>query len=63
MPFWVGGELGPAPIRWAGIRIMSGANTALFWSVKSLWSGMERSGMEDDNLSAEVRIKISDSKG
>ncbi len=21
---------------------MSGANTALFWSVKSLWSGMER---------------------
>ncbi len=43
------------------IRNMSGANTALFWSVKSLWSGMERSGMEDDNLSAEVRIKISDS--
>ena len=24
------------------IRNMSGANTALFWSVKSLWSGMER---------------------
>ena len=24
------------------IRNMSGANTTLFWSVKSLWSGMER---------------------
>jgi hypothetical protein len=35
---WVGGE----PVRRAGTRIMSGANTALFWSVKSLWSGMER---------------------
>ena len=29
-------------VRWAGLRIMSGANTTLFWSVKSLWSGMER---------------------
>jgi hypothetical protein len=37
-------------VRWAGIRIMSGANTDEPWSDKSLWSGMERSGMEDDNL-------------
>jgi len=45
VPGWEANE-----VRWVGLRIMSGANTYSFWSVKSLLSGMERSGMEDDNL-------------
>ena len=36
VPGWEANE-----VRWVGLRIMSGANTDLFWSVKSLWSGME----------------------
>ena len=36
---------------------MSGANTAAFWSVKSLWPELSASGMEDDNLLAEVNTR------
>jgi hypothetical protein len=36
---------------------MSGANTAAFWSVKSLWPEWSASGMEDDNLLAEVNTR------
>lgn len=47
----------PFTVRRVGIRIMSGANTAEYWSVKSLWPEWSVSGMEDDNLLAEVNTR------